>query len=102
MKFSRRFRHADSLRRDCELRHLKEFSLVARAVDRRGRQSAMKPRDDCLRSVLILEIRGSRVLFALEHLDRVPCLVGRCLFVFERAFQVHLRQRIVRIEFEKT
>ena len=41
------------------------------------------------------------VLFLLKHLNRVPGFVGRLLFVFERALQIHLGQKIVRIKFEK-
>ena len=39
--------------------------------------------------------------FLLKYLNCVPGFVGRLLFVFERAIEIHLGQQIVRIKFEK-
>ena len=49
---------------------------------------------------VIRVIRG--LLFLLKHFDRVPSFVGRLLLVLERAFEIHLGQKIVGIKFEKT
>ena len=40
--------------------------------------------------------------FLFENFDRFPRFVGRSLFVFERALQIHLGQQIVGIEFQET
>jgi hypothetical protein len=46
--------------------------------------------------------RDDGELFLLENFDRFPRFVGRRLFVFERALQIHLGQQIVGIEFQET
>src|SRR5438874_7688428 len=43
---------------------------------------------------------GQRSLL-FEHLNRVPSVVRRLLFVLERVLEIHLGQLIVRIKFEK-
>jgi len=43
----------------------------------------------------------NRSLFLLEYFDRVPLFVGRGLFIFERALEIHLGQRIIRIKFQE-
>src|SRR4029077_8555614 len=40
--------------------------------------------------------------FLFEDFDRFPRFVGRSLFVFECALQIHLGQQIVGIEFQET
>src|SRR5437764_15458207 len=42
----------------------------------------------------------NRSLFLLEYFHRVPLFVGRGLFIFERPLEIHLCQRIIRIEFQ--
>ena len=44
----------------------------------------------------------NRSLFLLEYFHRVPLFVGRGLFIFERALEIHLGQRIIRIKFQET
>src|SRR5712691_9835864 len=39
--------------------------------------------------------------FLLKNFHSVPRLIWRLLFIFERAFKIHLRERIFRIELEK-
>src|SRR5437762_11051066 len=39
--------------------------------------------------------------FLLKNFHSIPRLVRRLLFIFERAFKIHLRECIFRIEFEK-
>jgi len=41
-------------------------------------------------------------LFLLEDFHRFPRFVGRSLFVFERALEIHLGQQIVGIEFQES
>ena len=36
-----------------------------------------------------------------EDFDRIPGFVWRLLFIFERALEIHFRERIFRIELEK-
>src|SRR5438105_15719842 len=44
---------------------------------------------------------AARLSLLFEYLDRVPGSVRRCLLVLECAFEIHFRQYVVRIEFEK-
>src|SRR5712692_1784151 len=53
-------------------------------------------------SAILATERKTEPLFFLKHFHRIPSFVGRLLFVFEGALQIHLGQKIVRIEFEET
>src|SRR5205814_8677120 len=43
----------------------------------------------------------NRVLLFLENFDGVPSGIGRLFFIFKSAFQIHLCQGIIGIEFEE-
>src|SRR5262245_44363861 len=45
---------------------------------------------------------ATRQSFLLENFDRFPRSVGLHLFVFQRALEIHLREKIVGIEFQET
>src|SRR3954452_20203362 len=58
-----------------------------------------------VRSFTVFAVQDDRSrarLLLLEYLDRIPCFIRRLLLVFERAIEIHLGQKIVGIEFEKS
>ena len=92
---------------------LKHFDRIPRFVQRRSlvaiRLHTLVMSSEVETSLDISEIvRDSsasvgmtELLLLLEHFDCIPSLIGRRLFEFQRARQIHLSKSILRIKFEK-